>query len=121
MKTSQSKNEASKLNFSTPSSSKPKFINTDYLMEISFGSADFITVFLKTFKEEAQRSLAYLQKQWHANDFVFIERTAHSMKPTGTYVGSHALTLLVSLLEKAAHNRDSAEVSRLVPEVQMMT
>lgn len=122
METNTSTNGSAKMNIlpSLPTD-RYKFINTNYLMEISSGNPDFIHVFLNTFKDEAKRSLASLQNQLRTNDFHFMEKTAHAMKPSGVYVGSNTLTLLVGLLEKAARNLDKIQVSKLVPEIQTIT
>jgi len=100
---------------------KPNFINTDYLNEISAGNRDFITVFLKTFKEEARKSLIQLNNCFTNNNFLILEKTAHAMKPCGVYVGSSSLTLLVGMLERAAQNLDQMEIGKLIPQVQHLT
>jgi len=119
MNTNQSTNEPLPTNrFAQASIGKAKYINSDYLLEISDGNPDFIHIFLSTFNEEIKRSLANLQNQLQNNDFLLMERTAHAMKPNGVYVGSYPLTLLVGLLEKAAHAMDRGEVTRLIPQIQ---
>jgi HPt (histidine-containing phosphotransfer) domain-containing protein len=121
MNTTQAISEHAPINMPVqPATGKPKFINSDYLLEISDGNPDFIQVFLATFKEETKRSLVNLQNQLENNDFIFMEKTAHAMKPTGVYVGSYPLTLLVGLVEKAAHAMDHCEVTRLIPQVQSL-
>jgi len=121
MNTTQAISEHSPINMPVqPETGKPKFINSDYLLEISDGNPDFIQVFLSTFKEEIKKSLVNLQNQLQNNDFIFMEKTAHAMKPTGVYVGSYPLTLLVGLLEKAARAMDRCEVARLVPQIQSL-
>ncbi len=121
MNTNQSSRESFKMN---PSPKAPKrrakFINTDYLMEISSGNADFIAVFLKAFRDESKRSLRSLQNQLSTGDFLFMERTAHAMKPTGAYIGANSLSILAAQLEQAAHNLNKPEAKTLISQIQKM-
>jgi len=121
MNTNQSTRESFKMKHSSkPSVEKPKFINTDYLMEISSGDGEFIAVFLKAFQEESKRSLRSLQNQLSKGDFVFMEKTAHAMKPTGAYIGANSLSILAAQLEQAARNFNQTEARTLISRIQNM-
>ncbi len=119
MNTDQLTNDA--LHMNTHGHAKSKFTNTDYLLELSDGNTEFIKAILASFKEQATRSLASFQIQLVNCDFLTVEKTAHAMKPTGVYVGSNSLTLLLGLLENAARNLNGTEVGRLIPQIQSLT
>jgi|GEM_PF-2383338 len=99
---------------------QPKTININYLQDISAGDDTFIGVLLRSFQSETRRCLGQLKNQLLSGDFTQVEKIAHSMKPSGVYIGANSFTVLVTQLEHAAHDAKKSEVKNLIQEIQKM-
>lgn len=121
MNTNKSNNQLYKMRVSDRKPvAKPKFINLDYLKEISSDNESFIAALLTTFRDESKRIVVKLRNQLSADEFTNMEKTAHAMKPTGVYIGANSLTVLVGQLEVAAHNSNRNQANTLIAQIQNM-
>jgi HPt (histidine-containing phosphotransfer) domain-containing protein len=97
-----------------------KFINQDYLNDISAGNPAFVEVLLMTFQDEAKRFISQLTGQLARDEYNQIQKAAHAMKPTGAYIGVNALTILVGNLEKAAQNENRDQSNSIIGQIKNM-
>lgn len=97
-----------------------RYINQDYLNDISVGNPAFIEVLLMTFQDEARRFISQLNSQLAHNEYRLIQKAAHSMKPTGAYIGVNALTVLVGNLEKAAQSENHEQSFSIITQIKGM-
>jgi HPt (histidine-containing phosphotransfer) domain-containing protein len=97
-----------------------RYINHDYLNDISVGNPAFVEVLLMTFQEEATRFIAQLNSQLAREEYPLIQKAAHGMKPTGAYIGVNALTILVGNLEKAAQGRNHDQSFLIITQIKNM-
>jgi HPt (histidine-containing phosphotransfer) domain-containing protein len=105
---------------SQTSESTPKHLNIAYLNEISGENPEFIIDILTMFREESVEFMSKVRSQFNQKDFYSLKKTAHAMKPTGSYIGVNSLTILVTSLESASPRGDSTEVSGLINEIEKL-
>jgi HPt (histidine-containing phosphotransfer) domain-containing protein len=123
MKTSSHKNDATTSSVHLVAVSmdfSPELINVAYLREISGDNRDFIQSILSMFKEESEDFIGKMRNHFRQKDFYSLKKAAHAMKPTGSYIGVDALTLLITSLEKAAPSGDMVEVGGLISEIERL-
>jgi HPt (histidine-containing phosphotransfer) domain-containing protein len=94
-----------------------KFINLNYLDAASPGNHLFLKEMLKIFKTQSISFLESVIILMDKRDFAGLAKTAHAMKPTGSYIGVDSLTRLVTLLEKVARLQDDLEVRTLLAKI----
>jgi HPt (histidine-containing phosphotransfer) domain-containing protein len=99
---------------------KKSMINVEYLREISGGNAAFINAMLHAFKDESGIFLRNMENGLTKGDFKSIKRTAHSMKPSGAYIGVDNLTLMIRSLEGAAERANFAETQSLFKNIKVL-
>jgi HPt (histidine-containing phosphotransfer) domain-containing protein len=97
-----------------------RYLNINYLNEISGENPAFILDILTMFREESVEFMTKVRKQLSQNDFYSLKKTAHAMKPTGSYIGVNLLTVLVASLESASPRGDSSEVTNLINEIDRL-
>lgn len=99
---------------------KWSFINFDYLEAVAPGNKSFFAEMMKSFKTESVLLVDKMTEQIMNADYCALARTAHTMKPVGTYIGVKAMTTLVCHLEKSASTRNVSEIERIMVELQRM-
>jgi len=91
-----------------------KFINLDYLIEISDNDASFINEILSLFAEEAPKAASQMESFMEdSSKSVEIGQIAHKLKPSAAYVGNHELH---SLLEQLQLLKDEHELDQEAKE-----
>ena len=97
-----------------------KFINLDYLEKVSPGNHKFFEEMMVTFQSESTAFIDKIGRHLNEKDFLSICKTAHAMKPMGSYIGVDDLTKLVGRLEKQSRNADTNGTSILFKEISEM-
>jgi HPt (histidine-containing phosphotransfer) domain-containing protein len=77
-----------------------KYIDLDYLKQISNGSNEFVYQMITVFIEEIPLELANIEKALMAKDWKSLRATAHKMKPSYSFMGVKELETLVNTLEE---------------------
>jgi HPt (histidine-containing phosphotransfer) domain-containing protein len=94
-----------------------KHLDLTFLEQISSGKENFLLESLELFKTESSEFIEKVILQLSQNDFYALAKTAHAMKPTGSYIGVDELTSKITALEKVASKGDHASIRNLVPEI----
>lgn len=95
-----------------------KYINLDYLQKISPNNSQFFSKMMIVFRSESVASLEKIKMHYTNKDFCMVEKTAHAMKPTGSYIGVDTLTSLVGSLENAAASGSHPIIDNLIGEIE---
>ncbi len=96
------------------------FIDLEYLEMIAPGNKGFFAEMMKIFRTESVLSVNKMKEQIMNDDYNALAKTAHAMKPTGTYIGVNSMTTLVSNLERVAPAGNAGEIERIMQELQRM-
>jgi HPt (histidine-containing phosphotransfer) domain-containing protein len=94
-----------------------KHLDLTFLEQISSGKENFLLESLELFKTESSEFIEKITLQLSQNDLYSMAKTAHAMKPTGSYIGVDKLTSKITVLEKVASKGDHIAVRNLVPEI----
>lgn len=95
-----------------------KYLDLDYLMQIAGGDTEFFTELLMTFKNESYIFLKRMNKEFLMNDLIGLSRTAHSMKPSGSYIGVKNLSSLTGHLQDVAAAGNAEQSELLIRQIE---
>jgi len=88
-----------------------KYVNLEYLHELSGNDHDFEKVMMEQFVQQAPEELAALENAIGSNDLLSAKKVAHSLKSTVSYMGlAPALHPPLESIEKAAVSGDASGV-----------
>ena len=88
-----------------------KYVNLDYLHELSGNDKDFEKVMMEQFVQQTPEELKSLQAAIETGDLLSAKKIAHSLKSTVSYMGLAAeLHPYLEGIEKAAVSGDSSGV-----------
>ncbi|MBP9212888.1 MAG: PAS domain S-box protein, partial [Bacteroidetes bacterium] len=79
-----------------------RHLDTAFLKSIARGNEQFVTEMILLFEKNTPQYIAAMRTAFEAKDYTALKRTAHTMKPTGAYIGISAMKPLVSELELQA-------------------
>jgi HPt (histidine-containing phosphotransfer) domain-containing protein len=77
-----------------------KYIDLDYLKQISNGSNEFIYQMITVFTEEIPNEIKNLEKHLANKDWVALRATAHKMKPSFSFMGVKELEDNIHAIEQ---------------------
>ena len=96
-----------------------KYVNLDYLHELSGNDKDFEKVMMEQFVQQTPEELGSLQTAVEANDLLRAKKIAHSLKSTVSYMGlAGELHPYLEGIEKAAVAGNSSEIPAKVAHVK---
>ena len=99
-----------------------KYVNLDYLHELSGNDADFEKVMMAQFVEQTPEEMKALEAAINANDLLSAKKVAHSLKSTVSYMGlAPELHPSLESIEKAAITGDGSEVRAKFDHVKLVT
>ncbi|MDF2437145.1 MAG: Hpt protein [Bacteroidota bacterium] len=99
-----------------------KYIDLEYLKQISNGSNEFVYQMITVFIEEIPLELANIDKFLQAKDWKSLRATAHKMKPSYSFMGVKELEVLVNTLEeKCSAETDLELMPGLVERIKSIT
>lgn len=76
-----------------------KYIDLDYLKQISNGSNEFIYQMITVFMEEIPNEIKNMEKHLKNNDWQALKATAHKMKPSFSFMGVKELEDSIQAIE----------------------
>ena len=99
-----------------------KYVNLDYLHELSGNDADFEKVMMEQFVQQIPEEVKALQAAIESNDLVNAKKIAHSLKSTVSYMGlAGELHPYLQDIEKAAQASDTSEIPSKFAHVKEVT
>jgi PAS domain S-box-containing protein len=90
-----------------------KHLDTRFLESIASDNPAFISEMILLFEKNTPAYLKTIKKALEENDIPLLMRTAHTMKPTGGYIGINELKPLVAELEAVAEQNGTVREIRL--------
>jgi PAS domain S-box-containing protein len=87
---------------SEPEEPSYRHLDTAFLKSIARGNEQFVTDMILLFEKNSPKYLVDMRAAFAAKDYEALKRTAHTMKPTGAYIGIAAMKPLVTELEMQA-------------------
>lgn len=88
-----------------------KYVNLDYLHELSGNDKDFEKIMMEQFISQTPGELSNLHAAIEGGDLLSAKKVAHSLKSTVSYMGLAAeLHPSLEAIEKAAISGDASEV-----------
>ena len=88
-----------------------KYVNLDYLHELSGNDKDFEKVMMEQFVEQTPEEISSLQAAIGSADLLSAKKIAHSLKSTVSYMGlAGELHPYLESIEKAATTGDSSGI-----------
>ena len=81
---------------------------------------EFFVELMTAFRSESKRFMEAMRGQFSRSDFYAVGKTAHSLKPAGSYLGVHALTVIVTKIERLALSANNREVNDLITEAEIL-
>ncbi len=99
-----------------------KYVNLDYLHELSGNDSDFEKVMMEQFIEQTPEEMKALEVAIGSNDLISAKKIAHSLKSTVSYMGLAAeLHPSLESIEKAALSGDATEVPDKFNHIKQVT
>jgi HPt (histidine-containing phosphotransfer) domain-containing protein len=99
-----------------------KYIDLDYLKQISNGSNEFISQMITVFMEEIPNEIKNLENHLAKNDCVALKATAHKMKPSFSFMGVKVLEENIHDIETyCAEGKNLDQLPGLVERVKTIT
>lgn len=99
-----------------------KYVNLDYLHELSGNDSDFEKVMMEQFVQQTPEEVSALQTAIQANDLANAKKIAHSLKSTVSYMGlAGELHPYLQDIEKAAQTSDASEIPAKFAHVKQVT
>jgi HPt (histidine-containing phosphotransfer) domain-containing protein len=99
---------------------KWKYINLEYLEKVAPNNYNFFSKMMEVFRSESIASMEKIKEHYSKNDFLSLQKTAHAMKPTGSYIGVDSLTMLVETLEQTASTENHGRIISLISEIESL-
>ncbi len=98
-----------------------KHLNTSFLESIAPNNPQFIVEMIQLFEKNTPKYIQNIKKALQDNDFVAISKIAHTMKPTGAYIGIDALKPIAGAIEEHADSgSDEKEIAVLVNQLEVL-
>lgn len=98
-----------------------KYVNLDYLHELSGNDKDFERVMMDQFVQQTPEEIRSLEAAIQSNDLLSAKKIAHSLKSTVSYMGlSTELHPYLEGIEKAAVSGDSSDLPTKFAHVKLV-
>jgi HPt (histidine-containing phosphotransfer) domain-containing protein len=99
-----------------------KYIDLDYLKQISNGSNEFIHQMITVFMEEVPNEIKNLEKHLANKDWAALKATAHKMKPSYSFMGVKELEESIHTVEQnCAAEKDLDQLPGLIERIKNLT
>jgi hypothetical protein len=99
-----------------------KYVNLDYLHELSGNDSDFEKVMMEQFISQTPEEMQALEAAIGSNDLLSAKKIAHSLKSTVSYMGlAGELHPHLEGIEKAALAGDSSEIPAKFARIKEVT
>lgn len=99
-----------------------KYVNLDYLHELSGNDGDFEKVMMEQFIAQTPEEVKALEAAIGSNDLISAKKIAHSLKSTVSYMGLAAeLHPSLESIEKASVSGDATEVAAKFTHIKEVT
>ena len=99
-----------------------KYVNLDYLHELSGNDSDFEKVMMEQFVQQTPEEVGALQAAIESNDLTSAKKIAHSLKSTVSYMGlAPELHPYLQDIEKATAAADTSEIPSKFAHVKQVT
>lgn len=95
-----------------------RHLDTGFLESIARDNPTFVRDMVMLFEQNTPKYLGAIREGAVTHDFNAVKRAAHTMKPTGAYIGIAALKPLATELERCAEGRDAD--GELMPTLQKL-
>lgn len=99
-----------------------KYIDLEYLKQISNGSNEFIFQMITVFMEEIPGEIANIEKYAKSGEWKSLRASAHKMKPSYSFMGVKELEEMVNTLEEYSGNETHLEqIPAIVERIKTIT
>jgi len=99
-----------------------KYIDLDYLRQISNGSNEFIYQMITVFIEEIPNEIKNLEKHLEKRDWKALRGTAHKMKPSFSFMGVKELEDSINGIEKnSEEEKNLDQIPGLIERIRNIT
>lgn len=99
-----------------------KYIDLDYLKQISNGSNEFIYQMITVFMEEVPNEIKNLENHLANKDWAALKATAHKMKPSFSFMGVKGLEDNIHAIEKnCAEEKNLEQIPGLIERIKTIT
>jgi HPt (histidine-containing phosphotransfer) domain-containing protein len=99
-----------------------KYIDLDYLKQISNGSNEFIYQMISVFMEEIPNEIKNMEKHLEKKDWMALKATAHKMKPSFSFMGVKELEESIHDIEQnCAEEKNLDQLPGLIERIKTMT
>jgi HPt (histidine-containing phosphotransfer) domain-containing protein len=99
-----------------------KYIDLDYLKQISNGSNEFILQMITVFMEETPNEIKNLENHLKNKDWPALKATAHKMKPSFSFMGVKELEENIHAIEtNCAEGKNLDQLPGLVERIKNTT
>lgn len=98
-----------------------KHLNISFLESIAPNNPQFIIDMVQLFENNTPEYIRSIKKALQDNDLVALSKIAHTMKPTGAYIGVEALKPIVGSIEECAdRGAEKTEIILLVQKLEVL-
>lgn len=99
-----------------------KYVNLEYLHELSGNDTDFEKVMMEQFIQQTPEEIQALENAIGSNDLLSAKKVAHSLKSTVSYMGlAPELHPALETIEKAAATGDASGLQSNVDHIKGVT
>lgn len=99
-----------------------KYIDLDYLKQISNGSNEFIYQMISVFMEEIPNEIKNLEEHLAKKDWPALKATAHKMKPSFSFMGVKELEENIQAIEtNCAEEKNLEQLPGLIERIKDIT
>jgi len=96
-------------------------LNTSFLETIAPDSPEFIAEMLQLFETNTPVYLRTMREALLRRDFALLKRTAHTMKPTGAYIGINSMKPIVAEIELLAEQeKETGAIEHLLTKLDVL-